>query len=69
MNKTNCMTIQHAGTTTLFEARTGTLQFNDTKRRTNGETSCELCKGVLKGGGGSGGSNPPPRNFQIFFEK
>ena len=32
-----------AGTTTLFEARTGTLQLNDTKRHTNGETSCELC--------------------------
>ena len=30
-------------TTTLFEARTGTLQLNDTKRHTNGETSCELC--------------------------
>ena len=32
-----------AGTTTLFEARTGTLQLNDNKRHTNGETSCELC--------------------------
>ena len=32
-----------AGTTTLFEARTGMLQLNDTKRHTNGETSCELC--------------------------
>ena len=32
-----------AGTTTLFEARTGTLQLNDTKRQTNEETSCELC--------------------------
>ena len=31
-----------AGTTTLFEARTGTLQLNDTKRHTNGEISCEL---------------------------
>ena len=31
------------GTTTLFEVRTGTLQLNDTKRHTNGETSCELC--------------------------
>ena len=64
MNKTNCMTIQHAGTTTLFEARTGTLQFND-KRRTNGETSCELCKGVLKGGGVQGVQTPP--KFSDFF--
>ena len=32
-----------AGTTTLFEARTRTLQLNDTKRQTYGETSCELC--------------------------
>ena len=36
-----------AGTSTLFEARTGTLQLNDTKRHTHtsasGETSCELC--------------------------
>ena len=32
-----------AGTATLFEARTGTLQLKDTKRHTNGEISCELC--------------------------
>ena len=32
-----------AGTTTLFEVSTGTLQLNDTKRHSNGESSCELC--------------------------
>ena len=32
-----------AGTPTLFEERTATLQLNDTKRHTNGEASCELC--------------------------
>ena len=32
-----------AGTTTLFEVSTGTLQLNDTKRHSNEESSCELC--------------------------
>ena len=40
MNRT-CMTIQQAPPHYLKQEQE--LQLNDTKRRTNGETSCELC--------------------------
>ena len=33
-----------AATTTLFEARTGTLKLNTLKRHNGGDTKCNLCK-------------------------